>query len=196
MTKKSKSWYKVGKTVRVNDRMQKGYKYKLVCPMGKVSCGGIDSEGNPIEYKDFKPYYSPGQMLKMGVFEGKYINDCKNEFPKEWYEEAERKGKLSPSFANPDINYFGIKSRLSLQEWKSRGWVPVNDEDMDIRGWFQWFCRYWIGRRQPSVDIIQIKRWKAFKRHFSQVEKNAKGQINKRRKQRQALLQWSWNAKI
>jgi hypothetical protein len=135
-------------------------------------------------------------MLVMGVFEGKYMNDGEDEFPKEWYTEAKNNNKLSPGKADPSKNYFKIKSRLSLQEWQKRKWVPINKEDKDIRGWFQWYCRYWIGRRMPEVDSVQIKRWKAFARHYAQVKKNAKGNLNKRPKQRQALLQWSWDCKI
>jgi hypothetical protein len=135
-------------------------------------------------------------MLTMGVFEGKYLNDGENEFPQEWYIAAKKKNKLCPKKADPLVNYFKIKSRLSLKEWRRRKWVPVTKDDKDIRGWFQWYCRYWIGRRIPIIDSIQIKRWKSFKRHYAQVKKNARGNLKKRPKQRQALLQWSWNAKI
>ena len=134
-------------------------------------------------------------MLTMGVFEGKYINDGENEFPQEWYKEAKKKGKLCKK-ADPSVNFFKIKSRLSLQEWRNKGWIPVHKKDKDVRGWFQWYCRYWIGRRIPEVDIIQIKRWKSFARHSAQVKKHASKKINKRIKQRQALLQWSWDCEI
>lgn len=195
MTKKDISWYKIGKTIRVNNKMQKGYKYKLVCRVGDVKNGGTDEDGKKIRYNDFKPYYTPAQMLKMGVFEGKYLNDCYNEYPKQWFDGAKK--RLRPnSGPDPRVNYFGVKSRLSLNEWWERGWIPQNKDDRDFRGWFEWYCRYYIGRRQPSVDLIQIKRWKSYKRHYSQVEKNAKGDLSKRRKQRQGLLQWSWKATI
>jgi len=180
MTYKSIKWYRKGRIIigcTKMSNMNKNYKYKL--------------ESNPGEITDpnFKPFSTPEQMLNMGVFEGKYLNDCKNEFPIEWYNSSIKKGKLCLDKPNPNVNYFKVKSRMSLKHWKNKGWVIGPDS----RGWFQWYCRYWLGRRIPDVDKIQIKRWKAFKRHYIQVKKNAKGDLTKRRKQRQALLQWSYN---
>lgn len=196
MTRHSKVWYTPDRTIKVNDRMQK-YTYTLTYKAGtNLKNGGIDKDGNTIRYDTFEPYYTPQQMLSMGVFEGKYMNDGEDEFPKEWYTAAKKNNKLSPEKADPSKNYFKIKSRLSLKEWRRRGWVPINAKDKDIRGWFQWYCRYWIGRRIPENDIVQIKRWKAFARHYAQVKKNARGDLTKRPKQRQALLQWSWDCKI
>jgi hypothetical protein len=191
-----KTWYTPGKIIKANDKMQQ-YTYKLTYKAGtNLKNGGHTSDGQKIRYETFDPFYTPSQMLSMGVFEGKYMNDCEHEFPREWYNSARKKDKLRPKKADESINYFKIKSRLSLQEWKKRGWIPIHTKDKDIRGWFQWYCRYWIGRRIPEVDAIQIKRWRSFARHFAQVKKNAMGNINKRPRQRQALLQWSWNCKI
>ena len=196
MTIHGKTWYTPGKIVKANDKMQR-YTYVLTYKAGtNLKNGGLASDGQKIRYENFDPFYTPNQMLSMGIFEGKYMNDCEHEFPREWYTNARKKDKLRPKKADPSVNYFKIKSRLSLQEWKTRGWVPINTKDKDIRGWFQWYCRYWIGRRIPEVDAIQIKRWLAFARHFAQVKKNARGNIKKRPRQRQALLQWSWNCKI
>ena len=114
------------------------------------------------------------------------MTDCKDEFPAHWFENA----KLSPKNPNPKINCFKIKSRLSLQEWQKRGWII----DPDPRGWFQWYCRYYQGRRIDNVDAFQIKRWKAFSRHRAQVEYNCLyGDVECRPRQRQALLQWGYN---
>jgi hypothetical protein len=196
MVKRPKVWFVPGRTVDVKDKMQQ-HTYKLTYKAGtNLKKGGLDKDGNKIKYDDFEPYYTPQQMLVMGVFEGKYMTDCEDEFPIEWYIAAKKRNKLSPEKADPSKNYFKIKSRLSLKEWRKRKWVPVNKKDKDIRGWFQWYCRYWIGRRVEEVDFIQIKRWKSFARHFAQVKKNARGDLKKRPKQRQALLQWSWNCKI
>ena len=124
-------------------------------------------------------------MLEQGVFEGKYCNDCTGEFPKSWFQKA----KISES-ADPSLNCFGIKSRQSLQVWQDNGWII----DPDPRGWFQWYCRYYLGRRIPDVDAAQIKRWKAFARHAGQIRANcAPGDLKCRPRQRQALLQWSYN---
>jgi hypothetical protein len=196
MPKHYKSWFVPGRIIKTKDKMQQ-YTYILTYKAGtNLKKGGLDIDGNIIKYDNFEPYYTPQQMLVMGIFEGKYINDCENEFPQEWYISAKKRNKLSPEIADPSKNYFKIKSRLSLNEWVKRGWVPIHKKDKDIRGWFQWYCRYWMGRRIPEVDIIQIKRWKSFVRHYAQVKKNTNGDLNKRPKQRQALLQWSWNCKI
>ena len=174
--------YKLGGTIHVSDKMQTGYSYILSAKYGKQF------------HKDFNPQLTPKQILDLGAFEGKYLNDCAGELPEEWYKSASKKGKLSPAKANPAVNAFGIKSRLSLHEWRKRGWIPIVPGDKDVRGWFQWYCRYYIGRRDPNVDIVQIKRWRSYKRHLAQVVKNCKpGDITCRLKQRQGLLQWAYD---
>ena len=168
--------FKVGMRIRVSDKMQKNYSYMLTCRVGKDFA------------EDFKPQLTPAEMLKLGVFEGKYLNDCVKEFPREWFTQAAK--NLSPE--NPDIskNLFQIKSRLPLSDWRKRGWIIPPD----TRGWFQWYCRYYLGRRIPEVDAKQIKRYKAFTRHLAQIKKNClAGDLGCRKKQRQALLQWGYN---
>lgn len=184
-------WYVAGRVVKVHNKMQKNYSYKLTFNAGTNIRHGGWKDGKPIRYPDFKPKYSPQTMLRMGVFEGKYCNDQKNEYPSEWYLSK----KMSP-VANIECNYFKIKSRLSLQQWRKNGWVPCHPTDKDTRGWFEWYMRYWLGRRQPEVDAIQIKRWASFARHYAQVVKHASGDLTKRRRQRQALLQWSWDCRV
>jgi hypothetical protein len=166
----------VGETIEVDDKMQSGYRYEL------VAAEGADFDAQ------FKPVYSPRQMLKMGVFEGKYLNDCRDEFPAPWFEQA----KLGDQ-ADPTLNYFRLKSRQSLSQWRRKGWIYGPDP----RGWFQWYCRYYLGRRMPEIDAIQIKRWKGFARHAGQIRANCEpGDIHCRRRQRQALLQWSYDPLI
>lgn len=166
----------IGQIVTVNDRMQTDYHYELTAPTGKDFAG------------DFTPFFSPQEMLEMGVFEGKYCNDCRDEFPASWFENA----KISNT-PDPDLNYFGIKSRQPLSVWQEKGWIYGPDP----RGWFQWYCRYYLGRRLPDIDAIQIKRWRGFARHAGQIRANcAPGDIFCRPRQRQALLQWSYDPLI
>lgn len=165
--------YDIGDVIKVNDKMQRGYSYTL-----SSACGEDFNDG-------FKPFFSPQEMLAMGVFEGKYLNDCINEFPQEWFTSA----KISDT-ANPSLNYFRIKSRQPLSVWREKGWIIGPDP----RGWFQWYCRYYLGRRINHIDELQIKRWKAFSRHLGQIKANCKpGDLSCRPKQRQALLQWSYD---
>lgn len=175
---KSEKNYHIGDKIIVNDLMQKNYHYLLTAPMGQ----DFDI--------DFKPELSPAEMLKLGVFEGKYLNDCFNEFPREWYENATE--SLSPAKPNISKNFFKIKSRQSLQIWRENGWILPNDPD--VRGWFLWYCRYYLGRRDESVDKRQIKRWRAFRRHVAQIKNNCfEKDLDCRKRQRQALLQWAYN---
>lgn len=162
--------------ILVNDRMQQGYVYERVAPMGADFAS------------DFQPHYSPQTLLEMGVFEGKYLNDCQAEFPQTWFINAKISDKPSAS-----LNYFGIKSRQPLSVWREKGWIY----DEDPRGWFQWYCRYYSGRRWPEIDQWQIKRWKSFARHAGQIRAHCdSGDIFCRPRQRQALLQWSHDALI
>lgn len=189
------SEYTKGVSVNGNTKMHpanKSYTYKLDASPGEMP-------------PEFRPYLTPGDMLALGAFEGKYLNDCWKEFPVEWYLYATSLGKLS-STADPSINYFQIKSRQPLSVWKENGWAPSTgkpkkksilsdpETNPDERGWFQWYCRYWLGRRIPELDKVQIARWKAFNRHAGQIRANCTpGDLSCRPKQRQALLQWAYN---
>ncbi len=165
------------KVVKVHDKMQKGYSYTLTEPTGKNFA--------PV----FKPQLTPAQMLKLGVFGGKYMTDCREEFPSEWFKDA----KLSPEHKDISLNYFNVDASQPLSVWRKKGWI---NEKHDPRGWFQWYCRYYMGRRLPDEDERQIKRWKAMKRHIGQIKKHCKkGDLSCRRKQRQALLHWAYDSR-
>jgi len=136
-------------------------------------------------YKFFKPQLTPKKMLEMGVFGGSYFGRKIKEYPKLWF----KNGKLSKTF-DVEKNRFKVKAGLTRKEWLDKGWIFKEDP----LGWFQWYCRFTNGRRIPRIDEIQIKRWKAFKRHVAAIKKNCEpGDIHCRRKQRQAILQWAYN---
>lgn len=159
----------------VNDKMQQGYRYVLSAPTGR----DFDPQ--------FQPDLTPKQMLKLGVFCGKYLTDCREEFPTSWFARA----KLSPLGRDCSLNYFGVDASQPLSEWRRKGWIHPDDP----RGWFQWYCRYYMGRRCPD-DERQIKRWRAIRRHIAQIKQNCpRREMECRPRQRQAVLHWAYDSR-
>ena len=184
--------FKKGQKIVVWNKMEKNYSYVL-------------SE-EPGQKMAFKPYATPGEILAGGAFEGKYLNDCLLEFPAEWFLNAIQLGTLCPGAPDVSVNLFGVDSRKPLSYWVQSGWLPgghkkgqhpeLSDAKInpDERGWFQSYCRYWMGRRLPELDVIQIGRWKAFVRHAGQIKANCKpGDLECRPRQRQGIFQWAHN---
>lgn len=168
------------KKIIVNDKMQKRYKYEITCQMGK----NFD--------KEFKPDLTPKEMLKLGVFGGVYMRDCVKEFPKSWFIQAKLQ-KKNLKFHDPKLNLFGVNASQPLSIWRQKGWI---NEEHDPRGWFQWYCRYYMGRRLPDEDKKQIKRWVAIRRHISQIKNNCReGDTSCRPVQRQAVLHWGYDSR-
>lgn len=164
------------RTVTVNDRMQQGYRYELTEPAGRNF------------HPDFEPQLTPQEMLELGVFGGKYMTDCRDEFPKSWFARA----KLSPERRDPSLNFFKVDASQPLSVWRRKGWI----RDDDPRGWFQWYCRYYAGRRLGAEDERQIGRWRAIRRHVGQIKANCDdGDLFCRPRQRQALLHWAYDSR-
>ena len=164
------------RVVVVNDRMQRGYRYECVAPVGRR----FDS--------DFTPDLTPQEMLRLGVFCGKYMTDCRDEFPKSWFAHA----KLALEHRDCSLNCFGVDASQPLSEWQRKGWIHPEDP----RGWFQWYCRYYMGRRMPQEDARQIRRWRAIRRHIAQIRHNCEpGDLTCRPRQRQALLHWAYDSR-
>ena len=166
------------KRIKVNDKMQSGYEYFLTEPVGK----NFDPR--------FNPALTPKQMLALGVFGGRYMRDCKKEFPEDWFSRA----KLHPENVlghSEELNFFKVDASQPLSVWIEKGWINYQDP----RGWFQWYCRYYMGRR-INDDEKQIKRWIAIKRHATQIKKNCSERDMKcRPKQRQVLLHWAYDSR-
>jgi hypothetical protein len=163
------------KTIEVNDLMQEGYVYLLTEGMGHNF------------HPDFRPELTPQEMLELGVFGGKYMTDCRDEFPASWFKNA----RLCHQRHDPELNFFGVNASQPLSVWRANGWIYLEDP----RGWFQWYCRYFLGRRCPD-DERQIRRWRAVRRHIAQLQKNCRrGDFDCRPKQRQALLHWAYDSR-
>ena len=161
--------------IEVNDSMQQGYEYVLCQPVGRNF------------HTEFNPDLTPKQMLALGVFAGKYMCDCVDEFHDDWFDDA----VLRPERRDPGVNFFAVDASQPLRVWREKGWIHEDDP----RGWFQWYCRYYLGRRGADDDR-QIKRWRAMRRHVSQISKNcSRGDLDCRRRQRQALLHWAYDSR-
>ena len=165
------------KHISVHDDLQQDYHYYLVEPEGE----NFDA--------DFKPELTPGQMLELGVFGGLYLADCKKEYPRSWFVKAKLTSKDVTVEANHDAekNFFKVNASQPLSVWQKKGWIHPQEP----RGWFQWYCRYYRGRRSED-DARQIKRWKSIRRHIAQLKKHCRPKdMSCHKKQRQALLHWA-----
>lgn len=162
--------------VVVSDPLQPGYAYLRTEPAGKNFA------------PDFKPDLTPREMLHLGVFGGDYFEEETDEYPKEWFKDAAISQKGRP---DPKLNRFGVRASQSRPEWQRKGWIHLDDP----RGWFQWYCRYYLGRRMPAEDRRQIDRWKKIVRHLAQIRNNCRPRdYTCRPRQRQAVLHWAYDS--
>lgn len=161
-------------TIIATNNFQKDYTYILTEPSGKNF------------HPDFKPHLTPQEMLELGIFGGLYYEDIPKEFPKSWFKNA----KLSPDGKiHKELNYYGINASQPLSVWQAKGWIHPDDP----KGWFQWYCRYYLGRRHED-DERQIKRWKAITRHAAQIAHNCRPNDQScRKRQRQVILHWAYD---
>lgn len=165
------------RNITVNDSRQSNYVYPL-----------SEAEGKNFD-PEFKPELTPKEMLDLGVFGGNYFEGETQEFPRDWF----AGGKISEHGHDPRLNFFQVDASQPLREWQKKGWIYEEDP----RGWFQWYCRYYLGRRIPEEDGRQIKRWKAIRRHISQLQNACKqGDWSCRPRQRQALLHWAYDSRV
>lgn len=162
------------KKITVHDSLQKNYTYALTAGVGKSF------------HPEFKPHLSPKEMLILGVFGGFYFDEIPSEFPKTWFTHAKLSSDKKP---RKELNYYKVLASQPLSVWEQKGWIHEDDP----RGWFQWYCRYYLGRRHED-DTRQIKRWKAIVRHCAQIAHNCRPDDQFcRPKQRQAILHWAYD---
>ena len=162
------------KIILVNNIMQYDYEYELLAPIGS----NFDN--------NFNPELTPKKLLSMGIFGGKYFNDCLDEYPEDWFDHAKLSGLNNPS--DPILNFFGVNCGMTLKAWQKRHWL----RGPDPRGWMEWYFRYYYGRRIPELDEWQQKRWRQIQRHVAQIKKNCtEMDLECRKKQRQTLLHWA-----
>lgn len=137
-------------------------------------------------HAEFKPQVTPQEMLELGIFGGLYFDEIPDEFPASWF----KKAKLSnDGKQHKNLNHYGVLASQPRSVWQAKGWIHKDDP----YGWFQWYCRYYQGRRHEDDDR-QIKRWKAINRHLAQIVYNCRpGDQHCRPRQRQAVLQWAYD---
>ena len=155
---------------------------------------------------NFNPNKSPIEVIKEGAFGGIYFRDIYSNVNKKWYKNSWKEFFKSLNLENIDpryyssnfydvkINKYRVKFSTSLRFWENKGWInPIAPY-----GWFQWYCRYYLGRRS-SDDKRQIKRWKnivtRFKGILVKITKNKGAKFNDYSispKIRQIFLHWGY----
>ncbi len=163
--------------IKVNEEYQQGYEYPLSKPEGR-------------DFDDaFKPELTPAEMLGMGIFGGNYFTSPPKEFPKDWFTKVVFS---KTGHSDPKLNFFQVNASQPLIVWERKGWIHPEDP----KGWFLWYCRYFMGRRVPEEDERQITRWRNMRRHVSQLQNSCQaGDWSCRPKQRQALLHWAYDSR-
>jgi hypothetical protein len=121
------------------------------------------------DMEDFTPNKSPEEMLREGVFGGSYFRplrsrklgivvegDWKDTVPEQWISGLSMEKYLTNPEYDAEINKFHRSCGQSIEEWEAAGWIS---HEHDVRGWFQWYCRFYQGRRCDDDDR-QISRWR------------------------------------
>lgn len=118
-------------------------------------------------HPDFTPNKSPVEMLSEGAFGGSYyrpiysktlrtsIEDDWEELPDDWLTGLNVETHLTSPHYDAEINKFRVKCGQSIEEWEAAGWISHSH---DVRGWFQWYTRFFMGRRCDDDDR-QVGRW-------------------------------------
>jgi len=131
-----------------------------------------DDDGTLIfpDHPEFTPNLTPREVFQLGSFGGTYFRNIESavtgrkyrgrqvlkEFPTEWFLNIDICAKIISPTYDKKVNKYGVSCGGSLGQWESSGWIT----EMDPYGWFQWYCRFYLGRRTTD-DERQIKRWLA-----------------------------------
>lgn len=108
----------------------------------------------------FHPNLAPRDCIRAGMLSGTYFSRTDlisvGEFPVDWFEGLDP-DTYSGDRERNEVNMYGVHAGTSQADWERAGWMHSDDP----RGWFQWYCRYWRGRRHED-DERQIDRWARF----------------------------------
>ncbi|KAI2612453.1 uncharacterized protein GGS25DRAFT_119724 [Hypoxylon fragiforme] len=119
-------------------------------------------------HPSFTPNKSPEDIIRQGSFGGTYwrplysqhlrttISEDWTELPSSWTAGLDVQRYLTSKAYDPEVNKYGVACGQSIEEWEAAGWIA---HEYDVRGWFQWYCRFWLGRRCADDDR-QISRWR------------------------------------
>lgn len=165
------------------------------------------------DFPAFRPNLTPKQVLQMGSFGGTYFRpisssvtgkkyrNVHNEFPSNWFKGLDIKKNITSEKCTPELNKYKVRAGSSLLAWEQSGWIKPQDP----YGWFQWYCRFFMGRR-TNDDQRQVDRWDNYaglKR--GRWRRNLVGKIIKESKAyndpsvspviRQGLLHWGFELK-
>lgn len=172
----------------------------------KDDTGKLVFPGTP----EFRPSLTPAEAIAKGIFGGCYFNrrggkagifgrevDIDyDEFPSSWFEGVDESYYRSRKYVIA-TNAYGVKSGFGQKEWEAKGWIHARDP----RGWFQWYCRFFLGRRSAD-DARQIARWCACASSRGRWRNQLCGAVVKASKRwddpsvspviRQTLLHWAY----
>ena len=162
-------------------------------------------------HKLFKPNVGPKSVFRKGAFGGTYFRTIDSgvtgkthhgktairEYPDDWFKGFDIEKKVISSKYDKKVNKYGVKCGSSLEDWENNDWIIKQDP----YGWFQWYCRYSLGRRTTD-DERQIKRWLGLAGPNGRFRKRLMNLIISKRKGyndpsvspviRQVLLHWGY----
>ncbi|KAL4858951.1 Volume-regulated anion channel subunit [Chlorella vulgaris] len=139
-------------------------------PSFDESEGRRDRQGRLLfqDHPEFRPNLTPKQVIQAGSFGGIYFNPRggkpgirgkevaidHREFPADWFQGLPKKAYVARTYTK-GTNKYGVKAGQDQAFWEGKGWI----QPQDPRGWFQWYCRFYMGRRSED-DVRQISRWR------------------------------------